>query len=1481
MKASRLQSSASPIAIVGLSSILPGSLTTNKAWDTILQRKDCITDVPPSHWLKEDYFDPEASEFSKVYTKTGGFVADIPFDPVEFGMPPNTLAATDTNQLLALIGAKRLLQSVKSIASDKVSLKDIGIILGVAAGSEMQEQMSAKIQKPVWTKVLREHGLAEDEVETICSNIIEQYPDWTENTFPGLLSNVVAGRVANKLNLGGCNFVTDAACASSLAAVNMAMHELTTGNADIVFTGGVDALSNIFMYMCFTKTPALSPTGDIRPFSNDGDGTILGEGVVLFALRRLEDAERDGDDIYAVLNACGSSSDGKFKSIYAPSPEGQSRAINKTYAQLNYGLGDVGLIEAHGTGTKAGDAAEFKGLSMAFNSDDSTTDKANQYCALGTIKSQIGHAKSTAGAAGLLKAVFALQHKTLPPTIKISSPNDKLDIENSPLYLNTEPRPWIQPPEQPRRAGVSSFGFGGSNFHLNIEEYNKQGHSPKEIFFKDPSHEIMLCFSADSAAELGVQIDKIKDQLNKNKHSLINIARQSQEQFNSRHLLRLSLVAKDTTKVLTLLANFLDKCDLASDNSYTIANSLFFQRGQAQSKVAFIFSGQGGQYLNMGRELLCQYRQSLTPWNIAAGLDWSRVDSTHGTSDESRAERKHKSAKSLEQVVYPIPAFTEEVRQAQQESISQIKWIQPALGGLSLSHLEIIKTLGLQADATAGHSYGELPALFAAGVISSTEDLFRLSQQRAAVMADAASSEQNSTNPGGMSAIMAGSTTVEELLATFNKSNKKSKSNQPVLTIANYNSPKQTVITGALADLDSFEQQLSQQGLAFKRLNVPTAFHSSWVSAGEKAFQHTLSDKKLATATIPVYSNLTGEAYPSTETEIKTTLSQQLAKPVKFQQLIEQMAADGITTFIELGAGKALSQLVKDTLAEKTANQNQNKRSDNSTNSSTDKPTKKNDEQYHVLSFDGGAKLDAMSAMWRALAQMAAIGLDIDLAALWQGFALEEIEPHKDDYSKATVMINGANIGKIYPPQGGAAALPKANTVNTGSAKPENQLTSQQASHQQVPHQQASHQPQSNPQSQLETENHLEIQSSAGNQAHISQPIPPHSNQLESAVTQNKQETLIASTSTPAATSVTTHNPQWLETVQKVQQTALEAQKAFQETLAQSHMAYLQSTEKVIQQLVSGVGGEQASPLSHSIAHSIAQPIAQPIPQPAIKVLAQTAPQSVTQATPQVDPQVITQNSAPSASQPAAQATMQPYTETAPVPVPTPQNATVTIEKPPVKSVIEDKVATASIADNFETILLDIVAEKTGYPQEMLDLSLDMESGLGIDSIKRVEILSALQAIIPQLAEVDTTQLAAMNTLQEILSFADSTTAPAASPAVTASHSTSTETAPFTNAEQADTSGAVADTQGLQTDDFEATLLAIVAEKTGYPEEMLDLELDMESGLGIDSIKRVEILSALQAVVPGLADVDTTQLAAMNTLQEILTFSQEATAPFA
>ena len=298
------------------------------------------------------------------------------------------------------------------------------------------------------------------------------YVRWEENSFPGLLGNVIAGRIANRLNLGGTNCTVDAACASSLSAMKMAISDLLEYRSDMMIAGGVDADNSPLMYMCFSKTPAFTKGENPRPFDEDSGGVMIGEGLGMVVLKRLEDAERDGDRIYAVVKGIGTSSDGKFKSIYAPRSGGQAKALRRAYEDANVEPLCIGMLEAHGTGTAAGDVAEFEGLKEVFT--EKKPEKSGypdyQHIALGSIKSQIGHTKAAAGIAGLIKTALSLHHKILPPSINIDHPSKKLGIEKTPFYLNTEPRPWITDGE-PRRAGVSAFGFGGTNFHYVLEEF--------------------------------------------------------------------------------------------------------------------------------------------------------------------------------------------------------------------------------------------------------------------------------------------------------------------------------------------------------------------------------------------------------------------------------------------------------------------------------------------------------------------------------------------------------------------------------------------------------------------------------------------------------------------------------------------------------------------------------------------------------------------------------------------------------------------------------------------------------------------------------------------------------------------------------------------------------------------------------------------------------------------------------------------------
>ncbi|MDX9865283.1 MAG: beta-ketoacyl synthase N-terminal-like domain-containing protein, partial [Anaerolineaceae bacterium] len=390
-----------PVAIIGMSSIFPNAADLAHYWDVILNEVDCITRVPPSRWDVDAYYDPDPHQPDKSYSRVGGFIPDIEFDPMEFGLPPNILEVTDVSQLLALIVAKQAMQDAGYFEAVECLLDQTGVVLGmVGMSSKLVVPLVARLQYPIWERVLKNVGIPEADTARIVEKIKSAYVGWNENAFPGAIGNVVAGRIANRLNLGGANFTVDAACGSSLAAIKTAISELVEGRADMMITGGVDTDNSILTYLCFSKTPAFSQNEHVRTFDEASDGMLAGEGLGMMVLKRLEDAERDGDQIYAVIRGVGASSDGRYKSIYAPRPEGQAKAMQRAYAEADFAPQTIGLLEAHGTGTSAGDPAEFEGLQLIFTPEDSN----KQSIALGSIKSQIGHTKAAAGAAGMIKA---------------------------------------------------------------------------------------------------------------------------------------------------------------------------------------------------------------------------------------------------------------------------------------------------------------------------------------------------------------------------------------------------------------------------------------------------------------------------------------------------------------------------------------------------------------------------------------------------------------------------------------------------------------------------------------------------------------------------------------------------------------------------------------------------------------------------------------------------------------------------------------------------------------------------------------------------------------------------------------------------------------------------------------------------------------------------------------------------------------------
>ncbi|MCS6939868.1 MAG: polyketide synthase, partial [Roseiflexus sp.] len=459
------------IAIVGVGAILPDAPNAPAFWTNILNKRYSITETPPERWSIADYYDPDPSAPDKTYSKIGGWVRGFTFDWKRFKIPPRVAAAMDEGQQWAVTIAAEALADYgypeRPLDTDRTA-----VILGTAMGGELHYITHQRIVFPEYVHLLERtdawRRLPKDVQEALVAQwhaeLDRTLPPITEDTMPGELPNIVSGRVANVLNLRGPNFITDAACASALAAVDAACEQLIQHQCDAAITGGVDRNMGVSSFVKFCKIGALSATGT-RPFGDGADGFVMGEGAAVFLLKRLADAERDGDRIYAVIRGVGGSSDGKGKGITAPNPLGQILAVERAWQDAGLDPATATLVEAHGTSTRVGDVVEVESLSSCFGRAERGS------IGLGSVKSNIGHLKAGAGAAGLLKAVMAIHHKILPPTLNCEKPNPNINFSATPFYLLTEAREWERRGNIPRRAGVSAYGFGGTNFHVVLEEY--------------------------------------------------------------------------------------------------------------------------------------------------------------------------------------------------------------------------------------------------------------------------------------------------------------------------------------------------------------------------------------------------------------------------------------------------------------------------------------------------------------------------------------------------------------------------------------------------------------------------------------------------------------------------------------------------------------------------------------------------------------------------------------------------------------------------------------------------------------------------------------------------------------------------------------------------------------------------------------------------------------------------------------------------
>ena len=957
-----------PVAIIGMGGMFAGSRNIKEYWRTLLNGIDCITEPPETHSQLNDYYSTDPKQPDHIYCNRGGFLPAMSFDPTEFGIPPAALEATDTSQLLGLVAAKMALSDAGYGGEREFDRDHTSVILGVTGTQELVISLGSRLGHPFWRRALENKGLTDQQKSSIINDISDSYVPWQENSFPGLLGNVVAGRICNRLNLGGTNCVVDAACASSLSALHLGLMELHAGKSNMVVTGGVDTINDIFMHMCFSKTGVLSHSGDARPFSADADGTVLGEGIGILVLKRLDDAERDGDRIYALIRGIGSSSDGRSQSIYSPRPEGQARALIEAYRNAGISPDTVELVEAHGTGTRVGDEMEFTALKNVFG----VVNPNGNRCALGSVKSMIGHTKAAAGAAGLIKSALSLYNKVLPPTIKAENPDPKLGVQTSPFYLNTAPRPWFSKDDHPRRGGVSSFGFGGSNFHVVLEEYQREKKEPAW----DGSVEI-LAFSGPDARTITQGLDQVESGFQKafDPSLLSRTARATRTQFSPGDAFRLIMVVDTSIDRQAFRGKIQSAMALVDSGKSTVlaAQGIYFSAAQRSAgKIAFMFPGQGSQYPNMGRDLACCFPGALDAIETFGG----RFGQTPPLGD----------------LLFPRPGLSDDSQLV--DSLRRTDVAQPAIGAISLAMLSVLNDFHLRPDATCGHSYGELPALYAAGWID-RETVMTLSVTRGRLMAEAG----KNGDAGSMLAVKA---PVDRLEALAEKI--------PGLVLANINSPDQGVLSGTTQAIQSATAACTQLGYRAISLPVAAAFHSPLVEAARKPFSRAVGQATVTPTDIPVYANVTAAPYPADPIQAADLLGRQLTSPVQFQPMVEHLYESGVRTFVEVGPKAVLSGLVRSILK---------------------------DRDVTVIALDrSSGKKSGIMDLAHALGHLAALGADLDLNR-WEN-ALPE--PRQQ---KMAIALSGTNYRTPRKKKPSMTSKPvaasPATTVDRGPEVPSTQ----------------------------------------------------------------------------------------------------------------------------------------------------------------------------------------------------------------------------------------------------------------------------------------------------------------------------------------------------------------------------------------------------------------------------------------------------------
>jgi enediyne polyketide synthase len=880
-----------PIAIVGMGCWLPGAADPRQLWENVLACRREFRRMPDVRTPLSDYYDKTGSDPDKFYQSKVAVIDGFSFDWTSFRIPESSYLRTDMCQWLALEIAHRALKDA-GFSRDSVPKDRTGVFIGNTCTGEGMRSNSLRLRWPViqraMSKAAELQGISTDDLTLFMKTTEDCYksifPDVTEDFVAGSISATIAGRICNYFDFHGGAFVIDGACASSLATVITAANMLASNDLDLALAGGVDISLDPFELVGFSRNGALSK-GEIRPYDRRGDGFIAGEGGGLVVLKRLADAQRDGDSVYAVIRGWGIASDGKA-GIMQPVAGQQAAAIRRAAVRAGCKLEELDFVEGHGTGTRAGDRTEIEGLSLAMAMDSGETDDADKglerSCGIGSLKSLIGHTKATAGVASLIKAVAAVNRRVVPPTAGCDELNDAFNGVGARLFPIRFGE--VRQPDAVMRAGVSAFGFGGINTHLIIESDGPPSprlatQTDERALLASRQESELFVFGGSTKEDVLAQVNAVAIEAPMLSQSdLVDLAAALTDELPPTMPFRAAVIAESADDLVAKLAELrgvlLGNPLAVGERWATPSKGIYIANGSDVGRIGFLFPGQGSHQLLMARTLIERF-------------DWARQLATEAQSSVA--------GRSLLDVIYPpidrAPAASKIDEWA--AALSATETAQPAICLASVLYARFLLSLGIRPAVVGGHSLGEITALHVAGAFD-TETLFSIVSLRGWAM------RAGADRAGAMASLGCSRAEADNILSQVSGT----------VVVANINSPNQTVVSGDVGAIDAVVSSATDRNIPCRRLVVSNAFHSPLVARGAESFEAALSMLSSLPLSIPVVSGVESVSIDEA-TDLRRHLARQITSPVNFIALARAMK-DQCDVFIEVGPGRTLSGLCRD-----------------------------------------------------------------------------------------------------------------------------------------------------------------------------------------------------------------------------------------------------------------------------------------------------------------------------------------------------------------------------------------------------------------------------------------------------------------------------------------------------------------------------------------------------------------------------------------